>query len=166
MTIAMSEYQARTAYTAIYPGAGTRNGITYVILGLVGELSELLDNPHDTSEAGDVLWYLAQAHICLDTDLPEPGDEILALSASRPPYLTPSIVAAGRLAEHAKKAIRDDYGMVTDRRRAAMLNVLGTLTEHFYIALGSEVAEIAAANLDKLASRKVRGVLSGEGDQR
>ena len=56
--------------------------------------------------------------------------------------------------------------MVTDRRRAAMLNVLGTLTEHFYIALGSEVAEIAAANLDKLASRKVRGVLSGEGDQR
>ena len=33
---------------------------------------------------------------------------------------------AGEVAEHAKKAIRDDGGMVSDERRAAMRKELGT----------------------------------------
>jgi NTP pyrophosphatase (non-canonical NTP hydrolase) len=76
---------------------------------------------------------------------------------------------AGEVAEHAKKAIRDDGGQVTEERRAAMAKELGDVL--WYVAqLASELQldldEIAQANLDKLLSRQQRGVLSGDGDDR
>ncbi len=76
---------------------------------------------------------------------------------------------AGEVAEHAKKAIRDDHGQVSDERRAAMAKELGDVL--WYVAqLASELKldldEIAQANLDKLLSRQQRGVLSGSGDDR
>jgi NTP pyrophosphatase (non-canonical NTP hydrolase) len=76
---------------------------------------------------------------------------------------------AGEVAEHAKKAIRDDGGQVSDERRAAMAKELGDVL--WYVAqLASELKldldEIAQANLDKLLSRQQRGVLSGSGDDR
>ena len=76
---------------------------------------------------------------------------------------------AGEVAEHAKKAIRDDGGDVTDERRAAMSKELGDVL--WYVAqlaseLGLELEEIAQVNLDKLLSRQSRGVLSGSGDER
>jgi NTP pyrophosphatase (non-canonical NTP hydrolase) len=76
---------------------------------------------------------------------------------------------AGEVAEHAKKAIRDDGGAVVDERRAAIAKELGDVL--WYVAqlaseLGLELEEIAQANLDKLLSRQRRGVLSGSGDDR
>ena len=76
---------------------------------------------------------------------------------------------AGEVAEHAKKAIRDDAGTVTEQRRAALAAELGDVL--WYAAqlaseLGLGLDEIAQANLDKLASRQRRGVLSGSGDER
>jgi NTP pyrophosphatase (non-canonical NTP hydrolase) len=76
---------------------------------------------------------------------------------------------AGEVAEHAKKAIRDDGGEVTDERRTAMAKELGDVL--WYVAqLASELKldldEIANANLEKLLSRQKRGVLSGSGDDR
>jgi NTP pyrophosphatase (non-canonical NTP hydrolase) len=76
---------------------------------------------------------------------------------------------AGEVAEHAKKAIRDDGGEVTDERRAAMAKELGDVL--WYVAqlateLGLDLDEIAQGNLDKLLSRQQRGVLSGSGDER
>jgi NTP pyrophosphatase (non-canonical NTP hydrolase) len=76
---------------------------------------------------------------------------------------------AGEVAEHAKKAIRDDGGQVTEERRCAMAKELGDVL--WYVAqLASELKldldEIAQANLDKLLSRQQRGVLSGDGDDR
>jgi NTP pyrophosphatase (non-canonical NTP hydrolase) len=76
---------------------------------------------------------------------------------------------AGEVAEHAKKAIRDDGGTVTDERRRAMAKELGDVL--WYVAqlaseLGVELEDIARANLDKLSSRQQRGVLSGSGDDR
>jgi NTP pyrophosphatase (non-canonical NTP hydrolase) len=76
---------------------------------------------------------------------------------------------AGEVAEHAKKAIRDDGGEVTDERRAAMSKELGDVL--WYVSqiaseLGLELEEIASANLEKLLSRQRRGVLSGSGDER
>jgi NTP pyrophosphatase (non-canonical NTP hydrolase) len=76
---------------------------------------------------------------------------------------------AGEVAEHAKKAIRDDGGLVTDERRQAMAKELGDVL--WYVAqiaseLGLELEEIAQANLEKLLSRQRRGVLSGSGDER
>jgi NTP pyrophosphatase (non-canonical NTP hydrolase) len=76
---------------------------------------------------------------------------------------------AGEVAEHAKKAIRDDAGAISDERRAAMAKELGDVL--WYVAqLASELTldlnEIAEENLEKLLSRQRRGVLSGSGDDR
>jgi NTP pyrophosphatase (non-canonical NTP hydrolase) len=76
---------------------------------------------------------------------------------------------AGEVAEHAKKAIRDDGGTITDERRLAMAKELGDVL--WYVAqlaseLGLELEDIARANLEKLSSRQQRGVLSGSGDER
>ena len=76
---------------------------------------------------------------------------------------------AGEVAEHAKKAIRDDRGEVSDERREAMAKELGDVL--WYVAqlaseLGLELGQIAEANLEKLLSRQRRGVLSGSGDER
>ncbi len=76
---------------------------------------------------------------------------------------------AGEVAEHAKKAIRDDSGKISDERRAAMSKELGDVL--WYAAqLASELElsldDIAKQNLEKLLSRQARGVLSGSGDDR
>jgi len=76
---------------------------------------------------------------------------------------------AGEVAGHAKKAIRDDDGTVSDGRRAAMSKELGDVL--WYVAqlateLGLDLDEIAKQNLEKLLSRQQRGVLSGDGDDR
>ncbi len=76
---------------------------------------------------------------------------------------------AGEVAEHAKKAIRDDAGTVSDQRRAAMAKELGDVL--WYVAqiateLGLDLDQIAEGNLEKLLSRQQRGVLSGSGDDR
>ena len=76
---------------------------------------------------------------------------------------------AGEVAEHAKKAIRDDAGAISDARRQAMARELGDVL--WYVAqLASELeldlSEIAETNLEKLLSRQRRGVLSGSGDDR
>ena len=76
---------------------------------------------------------------------------------------------AGEVAEHAKKAIRDDGGDVSAERREAMAKELGDVL--WYVAqlateLDLDLDEIAQANLDKLLSRQRRGVLSGSGDDR
>ncbi|HEY4996453.1 MAG TPA: nucleoside triphosphate pyrophosphohydrolase family protein [Solirubrobacteraceae bacterium] len=76
---------------------------------------------------------------------------------------------AGEVAEHAKKAIRDDGGSISPERRTAMSKELGDVL--WYVAqLASELEldldEIAQGNLEKLLSRQRRGVLSGSGDER
>jgi NTP pyrophosphatase (non-canonical NTP hydrolase) len=76
---------------------------------------------------------------------------------------------AGEVAEHAKKAIRDDAGTVSDSRRSAMAKELGDVL--WYVTqlaseLGLELESIARENLEKLFSRQRRGMLSGSGDDR
>ncbi len=76
---------------------------------------------------------------------------------------------AGEVAEHAKKAIRDDAGKVSEERKAAMSKELGDVL--WYVAqlateLELDLEKIAAENLEKLFSRQARGVLSGSGDNR
>src|SRR5262249_36957259 len=89
---------------------------------------------------------------------------------ARAAYPAPRLAAEpGELAEHAKKAIRDDAGTITAERRAAMARELGDVL--WYLSqLASELEldldAIAEENLSKLLSRQRRGVLSGSGDER
>ena len=76
---------------------------------------------------------------------------------------------AGEVAEKVKKLMRDDGGVMSDERRAALAGELGDVL--WYVAqvateAGLDLAEVAQANLDKLLSRQERGVLSGSGDAR
>jgi NTP pyrophosphatase (non-canonical NTP hydrolase) len=76
---------------------------------------------------------------------------------------------AGEVAEKVKKLLRDDGGVMSDERRAGLAGELGDVL--WYVAQVAteahlDLEEIAQANLDKLLSRKERGVLSGSGDTR
>lgn len=76
---------------------------------------------------------------------------------------------AGEVADKLKKVIRDDDGVLTDSVRDAVAKELGDVL--WYLAVLSyeldyDLNTIAQNNLDKLASRKARGVISGSGDNR
>ena len=76
---------------------------------------------------------------------------------------------AGEVAEKVKKLLRDDGGVMSAERRAALAGELGDVL--WYVAqvateAGLDLDEIAQGNLDKLLSRQRRGVLSGSGDSR
>jgi NTP pyrophosphatase (non-canonical NTP hydrolase) len=75
----------------------------------------------------------------------------------------------GEVANQVKKIIRDDGGVVTEARRLAILKELGDVL--WYVAdiataLGADLSTIAFQNLDKLYSRKDRGTIIGDGDNR
>jgi NTP pyrophosphatase (non-canonical NTP hydrolase) len=76
---------------------------------------------------------------------------------------------AGELAEKVKKLIRDNHCQLTDDIRRLILLECGDVL--WYVAqmahrLGSSLGEVALMNVDKLESRKERGVLRGSGDDR
>lgn len=76
---------------------------------------------------------------------------------------------AGEVAEKLKKVIRDHDGKLSDAQRDALIKELGDVL--WYVAaccheLDVPMHEVAQRNLDKLASRKQRGVISGSGDER
>jgi len=75
---------------------------------------------------------------------------------------------SGELAGKLKKAIRDD-GFLTIEKREAMGAELGDVL--WYVAriadeLCVDLNDISQQNIDKLFSRKERGVLKGSGDTR
>lgn len=76
---------------------------------------------------------------------------------------------SGEVAEKFKKIIRDKQGNLTDEDTKEILKELGDVL--WYVnsishLLGSDLASVAQQNLDKVLSRKQRGVTSGSGDNR
>lgn len=76
---------------------------------------------------------------------------------------------AGEIAEEVGKALRDDKGVLTMERKAAIRKELGDVL--YYVAriakeLDISLNDVAAENMSKLRSRKERGVLMGSGGDR
>ena len=76
---------------------------------------------------------------------------------------------AGEVCNKIKKLMRDQHGVPTQKQKSDIAQELGDVL--WYLAtlateLDSHLACIAENNLDKLRSRKVRGVLGGSGDNR
>src|SRR5581483_10874187 len=76
---------------------------------------------------------------------------------------------AGEVAEKVKKIIRDRNGKVTEQDKTELAKEIGDVL--WYLAvfahqLGFSLEEVARDNLEKLSSRKARGVLGGSGDNR
>ena len=89
---------------------------------------------------------------------------------SNPIYPTLGLCGeAGEVADKVKKVIRDREGAFDTAVRDDLRLELGDVL--WYVAqlcseLGLDLAEVAQANLDKLASRAARNVISGSGDRR
>jgi NTP pyrophosphatase (non-canonical NTP hydrolase) len=76
---------------------------------------------------------------------------------------------AGEVADKLKKVIRDNDGDLTKDVRDAVAKELGDVL--WYVAvlayeMNYNLSDIAQMNVDKLASRKERGVITGSGDNR
>ncbi len=76
---------------------------------------------------------------------------------------------AGEVLEKIKKILRDKHGEIDEETREKLAKELGDVL--WYVAqlcteLGLSMEEVAKQNLEKLFSRKERGVLHGEGDER
>lgn len=76
---------------------------------------------------------------------------------------------AGEVAEKIKKIIRDKFGEMSFEDKQEIGKELGDVL--WYIAILAHEMEldletIAKGNIEKLASRKKRGVLGGSGDNR
>ena len=76
---------------------------------------------------------------------------------------------AGEVADKLKKVIRDNDGVLIDQVRDAVAKEIGDVLWYVSVLayeMDYDLNEIAQINIDKLNSRKERGVLSGSGDNR
>lgn len=76
---------------------------------------------------------------------------------------------AGEVAGKYAKAVRDNAGVIDERRKQEIVKELGDVlwfVSELCTSLGVSLSEVAQKNLDKLASRKERGGIHGSGDNR
>lgn len=76
---------------------------------------------------------------------------------------------AGEVAGKYAKAVRDNNGVVTAERKEAIVKELGDVMwalAELATLLNVSLEEVMQKNVDKLASRKERGVIHGSGDDR
>lgn len=75
----------------------------------------------------------------------------------------------GEVVEKIKKLFRDDNGKLTPERKADLEKELGDVL--WYLAqiatdAGIQFEDVAKGNIEKLLSRKARGKITGDGDNR
>ena len=160
----LNTYQNLARQTAIYPGKdearyGNLIGLTYTILGLIGEAAEYQQNP-STAEKGDCFWYLSQ--IAYEIQIP-----LGHLSDFNPSDASHSALlpCAGTLANQYKKVFRDDNGILTTKRRTVLIEILKESLWHL-TKNSEDNIEAMEKNIEKLSSRQAKGVIAGEGDFR
>lgn len=173
-----NKYQAEALTTAIYP---LERELDYTILGLCSEVAEVAElaflfatpPPELKSEVGDCFWYVAAVADALKMPLQEVWEAHTEFTTTYPVSLTTLtaelVVQSGALAGLLKKAIRDDGGVLTEERRAKIvehLNRVLIILKYICQTLGTTAHAVTQANLNKLADRKQRGVLQGSGDHR
>lgn len=76
---------------------------------------------------------------------------------------------AGEVSEKVKKVYRDNHGTFSLQKKQEIAKELGDVL--WYISnlaedLGYSLEEVASLNISKLRSRKERGVINGDGDNR
>lgn len=75
----------------------------------------------------------------------------------------------GEVADHVKKMLRDDDGVLTEERRQSLKKELGDVL--WYIArmagkLGFTLDDVAISNIEKIKDRLKRNAQHGSGDNR
>ena len=187
MNITPDDYQLWSTATAIYPNRGVPAGLPYLALGFCGEAAELMRTvggpPSNAgagglveTEAGDVLWHIAQLHTCAGIYLDAFDGWEIEDDVTIPSEWSPAdtlVLEAGRVAKIAKKLLRDGQGVLrgqleVDLREALRSSFLSWLwwVQECGPRYGVDAEGVAAANLRKLSSRLRRGKLGGSGDRR
>lgn len=174
----LNDYQIEARKTATY-----RTPLMYPALGLAGESGELIAKIDDGStheaiqgEIGDVLWYVS--NVAYDAGLtltdvigcdPSSAFAAMAVLPTSDDWTEDLAIAVGKVCEVVKKTDRDDAGVLTEERQVKIqlgLRDVLFLMQDISFECSATLTDVAQANLDKLASRKVRGVLGGDGDNR
>jgi hypothetical protein len=168
--------QARS--TAVYP---EECRFAYPVLGLCGEIGEFLHTVNTMSpinerqgEMGDILWYIV--NVAFDaglgvSQLVNPASVFSEIDhgAYHEGWQTKLPILAGRIAETAKKAIRDNDGIIQEKKikivQDSLIDILLCLS-CACLDSGLNFNDVAQSNIDKLFSRQNRGVLQGDGDNR
>lgn len=152
-------YQDFTSQTAVFPA---EVGVPYTSLGLNGEAAEV---------AGKLVAVMSRTILANDgMAVDENRDNLYHLNS-----LFRSLAKTGVEVEKLKKALRKGekklppIKSVTAEEKKELAKEVGDVL--WYCAqlsrvLGFKLSDIAAMNVEKLSSRKARGVLHGNGDNR
>jgi hypothetical protein len=175
-----NEYQQQAMSTAIFP---VDRSLDYTVLGLCSEVAELgavfsnhrlgviATEKAAKAESGDCWWYTAAIATTLGKTLEQLAPPLDERQPRRVNYehFSALVIASGNLAGIVKKAIRDNGGHLSAEGEDNALNELRDVVRAL-VGLawnnGSGPEGVWAYNLDKLASRKKRDVLTGSGDDR
>ena len=176
-----------------YREQGDHMLIMYPALGLAGEVGELLDKmqllyaPNSgltnwgvIKEIGDCLWYTMS--LAMDAGVQVPYRDYETFSEFRQATWAEPIqdydrhyvmaclpVVVGQICEIVKKAFRDNGGIILDDKKMQLDILIGTVLRYLYRIcklLNVTMDEVAETNIGKLTSRRDRGVLHGDGDNR
>ena len=187
----LNKYQSLANQTAVYPGRmgdpieTAMAGLFYVSLGLSGEIGELQEkiicgDSEDLikKEFGDVYWYLSQ--VCMELGTPmsfllktKIDYKKLRSMTSSEAIIERSLlslsVLSGRICEILKKALRDNNGHLAPGKKDEIIEALAKILHNLLGTCGMlnmEAEDIMNGNIEKLFSRKERGLLGGSGDNR
>lgn len=189
--LTLNGYQSAAMSTALAASLNT----AYMAYGLVNEIGELQEklisestgtvSTEDTlKELGDVLWYIAgvshirgwklsevMTGVVTDITVSEYEAKESAKSSDYDSRKDSNVilsigltVAAGNLCGALKKEIRDNAHKPDVEKEA--LRKIFKISTVLAKKLGSTLEHVATANIAKLASRKARGVIGGNGDNR
>jgi len=156
----LNDYQQAAVSTAIYP---RKYAVVYPSLGLIGELNELMDAVIDgemdriIKEAGDTCWYIAN----LSNDI---GLEMSDITR-KPSTPLPSVKNIGVFCEKVKKYVRDG----AEEKRADIVEFISDALSAVITVCHDHCIPfdlVLSTNIAKLQSRKERGTLTGDGDNR
>ena len=188
MKMMLNEYQNAAAETAVYPGRlGILNegtdltGVYYTALGLSGESGELLEkilwatgfvSDDILKEMGDQLWYISQCAMELGCPLSFIYENHHGKYTALETQLEVCAYIAGKSGAYCdcvKKCLRDNHGVISSKIKAQLVEHLSMMLlgqmemcSNYNIPM-SRVMEM---NIAKLSSRKLRGMLGGNGDNR
>lgn len=181
----ISEYVEQARSTAIYSAP-----FDYPAHGISGEIGEVLDKlttmpilkDDITLELGDCLWYvvntledaeLSLLNLCelvagCCSNFTEVGVAFNYGNDNRS-TLVKLPIYAGRINEIAKKMIRDSSGVLPSDKKPIVKDCICHIIVCLYdicTQLDINMDDVAQANIDKLFSRRDRGVIGGSGDRR